>query len=84
MNRFYEELKTALALPEGDIWSETVLAGEHAGEKRLPYAAPSAPWETGVSKAAGTVQLAAFVLPHQRVRTERATNISLFGLTALL
>ena len=28
MNRFYEELKTALALPEGDIWSETVLAGE--------------------------------------------------------
>lgn len=35
MNRFYEELKTALALPEGDIWSETVLAGEHAGEKRL-------------------------------------------------
>ena len=35
MNRFYEELKTALALPEGDIWLETVLAGEHAGEKRL-------------------------------------------------
>ena len=35
MNRFYEELKTALALPEGDIWSETVLDGEHAGEKRL-------------------------------------------------
>ena len=35
MNLFYEELKTALALPEGDIWSETVLAGEHAGEKRL-------------------------------------------------
>ena len=35
MNRFYEELKTVLALPEGDIWSETVLAGEHAGEKRL-------------------------------------------------
>lgn len=35
MNRFYEELKIALALPEGDIWSETVLAGKHAGEKRL-------------------------------------------------
>lgn len=35
MNRFYEELKTALDLLEGDIWSETVLAGEHAGEKRL-------------------------------------------------
>ena len=35
MNRFYEELKAALALQEGDIWSETVLAGEHAGEKRL-------------------------------------------------
>ena len=35
MNRFYEELKAALALSEGDIWSETVLAGEHAGEKRL-------------------------------------------------
>lgn len=35
MNRFYEELKAALALPEGDIWSETVLAGEHVGEKRL-------------------------------------------------
>ena len=39
MNRFYEELKTALDLPEGDIWSETVLAGEHAGEKRLSYGA---------------------------------------------
>ena len=37
MNRFYEELKAALALSEGDIWSETVLAGEHAGEKRLSY-----------------------------------------------
>ena len=35
MNRFYEELKAALALSEGDIWSETVLAGEHAGEKWL-------------------------------------------------
>ena len=24
-------------MSEGDIWSETVLAGEHAGEKRLSY-----------------------------------------------
>lgn len=35
MNTFYIELKKALESSEGDIWAETVLTGEHAGEKRL-------------------------------------------------
>ena len=52
MNRFYEELKTALALPEGDIWSETVLAGEHAGEKHLLCGNESA---TGNCNCSGAV-----------------------------
>ncbi len=32
---------------DGDIWSETVLEGEHAGEKRLLTAAPHSGQETG-------------------------------------
>lgn len=35
MNTFYSKLKNALENSEGDIWAETVLTGEHAGEKRL-------------------------------------------------
>ena len=35
MNQFYSKLKNALENSEGDIWAETVLTGEHAGEKRL-------------------------------------------------
>ena len=35
MNTFYMELKKALESSQGDIWAETVLTGEHAGEKRL-------------------------------------------------
>ena len=35
MNEFYNQLKKALEPPEGDIWTETVLEGERAGEKRL-------------------------------------------------
>ncbi len=32
---FYSQLKEALSSASGDIWSETVLSGEHAGKKRL-------------------------------------------------
>ena len=35
MNPFYLKLKNALEHSEGDIWAETVLTGEHAGDKRL-------------------------------------------------
>lgn len=35
MNTFYSKLKNALESSEGDIWVQTVLEGEHAGEKRL-------------------------------------------------
>ena len=35
MNPFYLKLKNALEHLEGDIWAETVLTGEHAGDKRL-------------------------------------------------
>ena len=35
MDQFYSKLKNALESSEGDIWAETVLTGEHAGEKRL-------------------------------------------------
>ena len=35
MNPFYLKLKNALEHSEGDIWTETVLTGEHMGEKRL-------------------------------------------------
>ena len=35
MNEFYNQLKKALESPEGDIWTETVLEGERAGEKCL-------------------------------------------------
>ena len=35
MNTFYSKLKNVLESSEGDIWAETVLEGEHAGEKRL-------------------------------------------------
>lgn len=35
MNTFYSELKDALENAKGDIWIETVLSGEHAGEKKL-------------------------------------------------
>ena len=41
MNRFYTELKEALETSEGDIWAETVLSGEHAGEKHLLHARPA-------------------------------------------
>ena len=41
MNRFYTELKEALETSEGDIWAETVLSGEHAGEKYLLHARPA-------------------------------------------
>lgn len=39
MNTFYIELRNALESSKGDIWAETVLTGEHAGDKRL-LAAP--------------------------------------------
>lgn len=35
MNPFYLKLKNALERSGGDIWAETVLTGEHAGDKRL-------------------------------------------------
>lgn len=35
MNTFYTELKNTLESSKGDIWVETVLEGEHAGEKKL-------------------------------------------------
>ena len=35
MNTFYMELKNALECSEGDIWAETVLTGDRAGEKQL-------------------------------------------------
>lgn len=35
MDSFYTQLAKALGEGEGDIWSENVLHGEHAGEKRL-------------------------------------------------
>ena len=35
MDTFYTQLKRALETAEGDIWTETVLEGEHRGEKRL-------------------------------------------------
>lgn len=35
MDTFYAELEKALETSEGDVWAETVLTGEHAGEKRL-------------------------------------------------
>lgn len=37
MNGFYIQLKEALEQAEGDIWSDTVLTGENAGEKYLLY-----------------------------------------------
>lgn len=40
MISFYTELKKAIETTEGDIWAETVLSGEHAGEKRLLHACP--------------------------------------------
>lgn len=41
MNTFYAELKKALETAEGDIWAETILSGEHAGEKHLLRACPA-------------------------------------------
>ena len=38
--RFYEELTDALGKYEGDIWRETVLSGENAGEKRMIFGKP--------------------------------------------
>ena len=35
MNTFYSKLINVLENSEGDIWAETVLEGEHAGEKQL-------------------------------------------------
>ena len=35
MNTFYSKLINVLENSEGDIWAETVLEGEHAGEKHL-------------------------------------------------
>lgn len=35
MNTFYSELKDVLENAKGDIWVETVLSGEHAGEKKV-------------------------------------------------
>ena len=40
MDPFYRELEQALESAEGDIWTETVLEGEHRGEKRLLSAVP--------------------------------------------
>lgn len=40
MDPFYRELEKALESAEGDIWTETVLEGEHKGEKRLLSAPP--------------------------------------------
>lgn len=42
MDRFYMELQKALETAEGDLWAETVLSGEHRGEKRLLDAIPDA------------------------------------------
>lgn len=42
MNSFYRELKNSMETTEGDIWAETVLTGEHAGEKHLLYHDPAA------------------------------------------
>lgn len=39
MDSFYTQLAKALEEWEGDIWSETILDGEHAGEKRLLHTA---------------------------------------------
>lgn len=39
MDSFYDQLAEALEETEGDIWTETILAGSHAGEKRLLAAA---------------------------------------------
>ena len=35
MGQFYVQLEKAIKEGRGDIWTETVLEGEHAGEKRL-------------------------------------------------
>ena len=35
MGEFYVQLAKAIKEGRGDIWTETVLEGEHAGEKRL-------------------------------------------------
>ena len=35
MNNFYARLLEELENTENDIWVETVLTGEHAGEKRI-------------------------------------------------
>lgn len=40
MNPFYTELKNVIETSEGDIWAETILSGEHAGEKRLLTVCP--------------------------------------------
>lgn len=52
MDRFYEQLKEALEQSEGDIWSETVLTGVHAGEKHLLCGNESA---TGNCNCSGSV-----------------------------
>lgn len=49
MNRFYTELKQELENSGGDIWIETVLTGERAGEKRLLHDCPE---KAGVSSGA--------------------------------
>lgn len=41
MNTFYAELKKAMETAEGDIWAETILSGEHAGEKHLLRTCPA-------------------------------------------
>lgn len=40
MNGFYTELKKELEAAGDDIWAETILTGEHAGEKRLFHTCP--------------------------------------------
>ena len=35
MGEFYAQLAKAIKEGRGDIWTETVLEGAHAGEKRL-------------------------------------------------
>ncbi len=61
MDRFYMELQKSLETAEGDIWAETVLSGEHRGEKHLlnemPDAGARADEERRTSAGEGSVRM---------------------------
>ena len=81
MGQFYVQLEKAIKEGRGDIWTETVLEGEHAGEKSLTAGVMGDPGSPDNADTAGSAGPDACGTPVRvfRERVRRAPKLVICG-----